>query len=82
MDLLASKDFKNFVGDIKNLVKKAQYSALKAVNKELLELYWSIGKNIIEKQEEYGWGNSVVEDLSKELQREFEGVRGLSAQNI
>jgi len=36
------------------------YEALKAVNKELINLYWDIGKNIVQKQEEFGWGKSCT----------------------
>ena len=82
MDLTDSKDFLNFVEEIKNKVKKAQYAALKKVNKELINLYWSIGQDIVVQQEENTWGDSVVDGLSKELQREFEGIRGFSRRNL
>jgi len=51
-------------------------------NKTLLELYWEIGKSIIEKQKEYGWGKSIVETLSKDLQNEFVGVQGYAVRNL
>lgn len=60
----------------------AQYEAMKQVNKSLLTLYWEIGKSIVEKQNEYGWGKSIVETLSKDLQNEFPGVQGYSAANL
>jgi predicted nuclease of restriction endonuclease-like (RecB) superfamily len=59
-----------------------QYEALKAVNKELITLYWDIGKSIVEKQEAFGWGKSVVKNLSEELQKEFVGMKGFSVQNL
>ena len=75
-------EFSNFVIEIKNLIKKHQYNALKAVNKELIELYRNIGKLITQKQDEYGWGKSVVKELSKELQKEYPGKSGFSARNL
>ena len=64
----------NFVNDIKEKIHKAQYEALKQVNSKLLTLYWEIGRSIVEKQKQYGWGKSIVENLSKDLQYEFPGV--------
>jgi len=75
-------EFSDFVIEIKNLIKKHQYKALKAVNKELIELYRNIGKLITQKQEKYGWGKSVVKELSKELQKEYPGKSGFSVQNL
>jgi predicted nuclease of restriction endonuclease-like (RecB) superfamily len=76
------KEFNNFVKEIKQKILASQYEALKKVNKELIGLYWDIGKDIISKQEVYGWGKSVVENLSEELQKEFVGMRGFSVQNL
>ncbi len=81
-DIECTKEFKNFVKDIKNRILEAQYEALKAVNKELLHLYWGIGKMIVEKQDESGWGKAVVQSLSNDLQKEFPGVAGFSSQNL
>lgn len=74
--------YKDFVTDIKKRIKSAQYEAMKAVNKQAIQLNWDIGKMIVEKQEQLGWGKSVVEQLSKDLQKEFPGQRGWSAQNL
>lgn len=71
-----------FIKEIKELIYRRQYEAMKRVNSELLELYWEIGAEIDRKQREQGWGKSVVEILSKELQKEFPGVQGFSARNL
>jgi predicted nuclease of restriction endonuclease-like (RecB) superfamily len=71
-----------FVQEIKAQIKRAQYLALKKVNKEQIKLYWNIGKNILEKQNEFGWGKSIVEVLAIELQKEFVGIQGFSARNL
>ena len=76
------QNFTFFVKEIKAKILSSQYEALKAVNKELINLYWDIGKNIIEKQEQFGWGKSVVKNLSEELQKEFVGMKGFSVQNL
>ena len=52
------------------------------MNHELVTLYWSIGKAIIEKQDEQGWGAKVVELIAKDLHREFPGMSGLSSRNL
>ena len=67
---------------VKQRIRSAQYDALKAVNKELISLYWDIGKMIVERQENEGWGKSVVERLATDLQKEFAGMQGFSVQNL
>lgn len=74
--------YQGFLEEIKEKVNLSQYKALKAVNKELIALYWSIGESIVGKQLAHGWGKSVVENLSKDLQKEFPGVQGFSARNL
>jgi len=71
-----------FIAEIKSKIKTAQYSALQKVNAEQVNLYWSIGKTILERQKQFGWGKSIVEILSTELQKEFVGVAGFSARNL
>ena len=83
MDALAKEPgYLEFVTEIKNRIREAQYSALKAVNKELIGLYWDIGRRISEKQDEFGWGKAVVESLAADLQMEYPGIRGFSVQNL
>jgi len=71
-----------FIKEIKELIYRHQYEAMKKVNIELLTLYWKIGHRIEIRQQEQGWGKSVVEILSKELQKEFPGDRGYSTRNL
>jgi predicted nuclease of restriction endonuclease-like (RecB) superfamily len=68
--------------EIKDRIRRAQYAALKSVNKQLVGLYWDIGRIIIERQAAEGWGKSVVEQLSTDLRQEFPGVSGFSVQNL
>jgi hypothetical protein len=53
---------------IKERIHKAQYDAFKSVNKELINLYWDIGRSIVAKQEKLGWGKSIVITLARDLQ--------------
>ena len=72
----------SFIKEIKELIYRRQYEAMKKVNTELIQLYWEIGEEIERKQHEQGWGKSVVEILAKELQKEFPGVAGFSSRNL
>lgn len=76
------QQYGNFITEIKDLIYRRQYEAMKAVNKELISLYWEIGEEINNQQTEKGWGKSIVEVLAKELKKEFPGVRGFSARNL
>jgi predicted nuclease of restriction endonuclease-like (RecB) superfamily len=75
-------DYAQLLAEVKERVRSAQYAALKAVNTELVGLYWDLGRMIVERQEQAGWGKSVVERLSQDLRREFPGVAGFSVQNL
>jgi predicted nuclease of restriction endonuclease-like (RecB) superfamily len=76
------QDYADLLGDVKERIRSARYEALRAVNKELISLYWDIGRLIAERQREAGWGRSVVETLAKDLQAEFPGIGGFSARNV
>ena len=57
---LINEDYKDFIGEIKNKIRNSQYEAMKAVNKTLINLYWGIGQEIYNQQNEKGWGKSIV----------------------
>jgi len=75
-------EYGQLLGEIKQRIRSAQYAALKAVNKELIALYWDIGKLIVERQQGETWGRSIVEQLAKDLRTEFPGISGFSVRNI
>ena len=77
-----SDDYPRLLAEIKERIRVAQYVALKAVNKELVGLYWDIGRMIVERQEHAGWGKWVVENLAADIRAAFPGVSGFSAQNL
>ncbi len=80
--LSPDNDYINFFTEVKERIRRSQYEALKAVNKELIQLYWDIGRMIVDKQQELGWGKSVVEQLSKDIQKEYPGIQGFSTTNL
>ena len=82
IDIIESSEYKKFLKSIKERIYKAQYEGLKKVNKELINLYQDIGKRILEKQEVLSWGKSVVNNLAKDLQNEFSGIKGFSSSNL
>lgn len=79
---LISGEYKDFIVDIKNKIRNSQYEAMKAVNQTLINLYWGIGQEIYNQQQEKGWGKSIVEVLSKEIQKDFPDVKGFSSSNL
>ena len=68
--------------DLKARIRKAQVEAAVAVSRELIELYWQIGRSIAERQMNEGWGTKVLDRLSNDLRREFPGVGGFSRTNV
>ena len=81
-NLTQSVNFAHLVQEIKGKIQAAQNFALKAVNKELIALYADIGRLIVERQEKFGWGKGIVENLAAQLQSEMEGLQGFSARNL
>ena len=69
-------------GEIISLIELARRKTFKAVNHELISLYWEIGQYVSEKVREQGWGKSVVAELSQTIQSHYIGIRGFSTPNI
>ena len=63
-------------------IESAKYNAVLKVNTDLLGLYWSIGKDILVKQKEHGWGTKVIGQLSRDLTARFPDDRGYSERNL
>ena len=79
---ILSAEYLDFKNEITSRIRSAQYEALKAVNKEMIALYWEIGRRITEQQAALGWGKSVVENLSRDIQKEFPGIKGFGVSNM
>jgi hypothetical protein len=74
--------YANLLTGLKARVRAAQLRAVVSVNRELILLYWDIGKIIVETQHSKGYGKQVVERLARDLQKEFPAMAGLSALNL
>lgn len=68
--------------DIKKHIRTAQFRAASASSRELIELYWYIGRSIVERQKVEGWGRSIVERLASDLQKTSPGMAGFSSLNV
>jgi predicted nuclease of restriction endonuclease-like (RecB) superfamily len=79
---ITGRDYLRFVAELKARIQSARISAARAVNRDLILLYWDIGRAIVEKQEQMGWGDSVVEMLGRDLQEAFPAMRGFSPSNL
>jgi predicted nuclease of restriction endonuclease-like (RecB) superfamily len=75
-------DYTSFLTEVKGRIQTARLQAGQAVNRELVMLYWDIGRGIVEKQKTAGWGEAVVERLAADLRAEFPDMRGFSADNV
>jgi predicted nuclease of restriction endonuclease-like (RecB) superfamily len=75
-------EYSDLLLEMKQRIHSAQCEAFRTVNKELITLYRDIGKLIVMRQKEAGWGKAIVEQLAKDLQAEFLGISGFSARNI
>ncbi len=80
--IIDNNEYKNWIGEIKELIQSKQIKAAIAVNKELINLYWQLGKSIAEKVNTSLWGTSVVEQLSHDLKKEFPRQKGFSRSNL
>lgn len=75
-------DYGTLLTAVKERVRSAQYAALKAVNTELVGLYWDIGRMIVEKQADAKHGLAIAEQLASDLRAEFPEVSGFSRRNV
>lgn len=76
---MIEKSYVTIIEDIKNQIRKAQHKAILNANKEMLILYWNIGKIINEHSE---WGNKFLNNLSSEILNEFPTSKGFSVRNL
>lgn len=74
--------YPQLIKELKEKVRTAQVRAHLSVNREMIKLYWEIGKTIVEKQKGEKWGTKVIEKIGEDLQKEFPGIEGFSRRNI
>jgi len=68
--------------EVVSIIDNARESAFRAVNRELVKMYWDIGEYVSRRVSESGWGKSVVKDFSDFIQSRYIGISGFSASNI
>lgn len=83
-DLILPLDpnYKVFLAEVKEKVHSSRLQASLAVNQAVIQLYWFIGKGIIEKQKETAWGEKLLETLSRDLNNTFPETYGFSIRNL
>jgi predicted nuclease of restriction endonuclease-like (RecB) superfamily len=74
--------YDQFVAELKSRISAAQVCAALAVNAELVQLYWTIGRDISLRRAEQGWGTKVIDRLAEDLARAFPGIKGFSRANL
>lgn len=75
-------DYRQTLEALKQRVLQSQVQAQRTVNTELIQLYWSIGKEILLRQEIRGWGGKTIARLAEDLRAEFPQMRGFSPRNL
>jgi len=75
-------DYAAWLAELKSRIHSAQQRAARAVNRELVGLYWQIGRDILERQEREGWGAKVIERLAQDLRSAFPDMKGFSRANL
>lgn len=74
--------YADFLKDLKQQIQTAQVKAALSVNREMVLLYWRIGRDILSRQSELGWGAKIIDQLSQDLRKSFPDMKGLSARNL
>jgi len=77
-----TETYATLLASIKERIQTAQVRAVLAVNRELVLLYWAIGKDILLRQDQEGWGKNVIGRLAKDLKSQFPAMQGLSPRNL
>jgi len=79
---LSTEAYAAWLTALKTRIRETRVRAALAVNTELVSLYWQIGRDIIERQVQHGWGAKIVDQLARDLRVEFPGSRGFSSANL
>ena len=79
---LISNEYKSWISELKQKFQQAQVKASVKVNNTLLEFYWELGADIVEKQKDATWGTGFLKQVSADLMKEFPDVKGFSHNNL
>jgi predicted nuclease of restriction endonuclease-like (RecB) superfamily len=81
-NLTTDKHYRQWLINIKQRIRQSQLKAATAVNAALLEFYWNLGADIVEKQKHTAWGSGFLKQLSRDLMAEFPAMKGFSLNNL
>jgi predicted nuclease of restriction endonuclease-like (RecB) superfamily len=81
-NLSIPEDYYDFLRELKGRILQAQVRAVISVNRELVLLYWQIGRDILNRQQQRGWGTKVIDNLAADLQKAFPEMKGFSPRNL
>lgn len=76
------EDYRRWLAELKQRVERARLRAVTSANRELVTLYWQIGREILDRQQRKGWGAGVVDQLARDLKAAFPDMRGFSPRNL
>ena len=79
---LQSAHYNNWFESIKQRIKSAQLKVAVSVNAQLMQLYWDLAKDIVQKQNEANWGDAILEQLAIDLKLSFPNINGFSRRNL
>lgn len=82
ISIKSDSEYKKLLLELKEKVRNSQLKAAIKVNYELLNLYWTLGENIVKNQDQHSWGDAFIKSLAKDLQKEFPDMKGFSETNI
>lgn len=77
-----SAGYAELLAEIKKRVHSAQTKAIASVNQGMILLYWQIGREILARQNQEGWGTKVIDRLAADLRRDFPDMKGFSPRNL
>jgi len=81
-NLSIPEDYYDFLRELKGRILQAQVRAVISVNRELVLLYWQIGRDILNRQQQRGWGAKVIDNIAADLQKAFPEMKGFSPRNL
>lgn len=81
-ELALPENYRQTLEKLKHRVAQAQVQAQRTINTELIQLYWSIGNEILARQKQQGWGSKIIARLAEDLRAEFPQMRGFSPRNL
>ncbi|RUQ85046.1 PDDEXK nuclease domain-containing protein [Legionella septentrionalis] len=76
------QNYKHFLSGIKERLQTAQIRAAMAANSELIQFYWELGADLIEKQKSHQWGSGFLEQFSHDMRQAFPEMQGFSVRNL